>query len=70
MMSRRAIEPALANEENRGIQFSVTIRRDEVRLDLKATLRINQKLGQTKKGETAKNYNRHQHAGERTEVGK
>ena len=45
----RAIEPALANEENR--VFNSLLRSgDEVRLDLKATLRINQKLGQTKKG--------------------
>lgn len=49
----RAIEPALANEENR-VFDSLLRSGGEVRLDLKATLRINQKLGQTKKGEPQK----------------
>ena len=51
----KSIDPALAGEENR--VFNSLLRAEdevEVRLDLKATLRINQKLGQTKKGRPQK----------------
>ena len=47
------IEPALAGEENR-IFNSLLRAEDEVRLDLKAALLINQELGQTKKGRPQK----------------
>lgn len=47
------IEPALAGEENR--VFNSLLRAEgEVRLDLKATLLINQELGQAKKGRPQK----------------